>query len=46
MMIIMAILEMIGVVSIMPFVAVLVNTDIIQTNFFYKQHLNYQINLE
>ena len=36
MMIIMAILEMIGVVSIMPFVAVLVNTDIIQTNFFLQ----------
>ena len=35
MILIMAILEMIGVASIMPFMAVLTNPDVIQTNFIY-----------
>ena len=36
MMIVMAILEMIGVVSIMPFMAVLTNTEMIETNILLK----------
>ncbi len=36
MILIMAILEMIGVASIMPFMAVLTNPDVIQTNFILK----------
>ena len=45
MMIVMAVLEMIGVVSIMPFMAVLANSEIIETNtflntaFLYSQKL-------
>ena len=34
MMIVMAILEMLGVVSIMPFLAVLANSEIIETNIY------------
>ena len=34
MMIVMAILEMLGVVSIMPFMAVLANSEIIETNIY------------
>ena len=37
MIIIMALLEMIGVASIFPFIAVLSNPDLIETNFFLNR---------
>ena len=44
MMIVMAVLEMIGVVSIMPFMAVLANSEIIETNDTNKRdHLFHHI---
>ena len=41
MMLITALLDMIGVASILPFIAVLVNPDIIQTNFILKTLFDY-----
>ena len=41
MMLITAFLDMIGVASILPFIAVLVNPDIIQTNFILKTLFDY-----
>jgi len=41
MILIMALLDMIGIASIMPFIAVLSNPDIIDTNIFLKAFTNY-----
>lgn len=37
MILVMALLDMIGVASIIPFIAILANPEIIETNFFFKK---------
>ena len=43
MLLVMAILDMIGVASIMPFITVLTNPDIIENNFYSNLLMNIQV---